>query len=281
VLSLAAKRCTAEYLQQTYSVSERRACVVLSLDRSSARRQPGYDQTRELGARIHALSELYPRFGYRKIYYRLKLEGTRVSRERVRLIRKQEGLQVMKKPRRRRPLGVSTAMPTRAQYPNHVWSYDFLHDETSDGRRLKCLTLRDEYTREGLAIYCARSITASDVVRVLEELFAGRGAPACLKSDNGPELMAKQVTAWLKECRVKTHFIDPGSPWQNGYNESFNGVFRDGCLDRWAFYSVAEAQRVIGQWLDEYNHERPHGSLNGMTPARFAALHQKLMKRAA
>jgi putative transposase len=200
VLSLAAKRCTAEYLQQTYSVSERRACVVLSLDRSSARRQPGYDQTRELGARIHALSELYPRFGYRKIYYRLKLEGTRVSRERVRLIRKQEGLQVMKKPRRRRPLGVSTAMPTRAQYPNHVWSYDFLHDETSDGRRLKCLTLRDEYTREGLAIYCARSITASDVVRVLEELFAGRGAPACLKSDNGPELMAKQVMRGLKSA---------------------------------------------------------------------------------
>jgi transposase InsO family protein len=205
-------------------------------------------------ARIHALSERYPRFGYRKIFHLLKAAGTRVSRERVRLMRKQEGLQVVPKRRKRRPLGTSTAMPTRAEYPNHVWSYDFLHDETSDGRQLKCLTLLDEYTREGLAIYCARSITASDVVRVLEELFSQRGAPACLKSDNGPELMAKQVTAWLKECGVKTHFIDPGSPWQNGHNESFNGVFRDGCLDRWAFYSVAEARRVIAQWLDEYKY---------------------------
>jgi putative transposase len=107
-------------------------------------------------------------------------------------------------------------MPMRADSPNHLWSYDFLHDETRDGRRLKCLTLLDEYTREGLAIHCARSITAGEVGRVLEELFSQRRAPACLKSDNGPELMAKRVTAWLKECRVKTHFIDPGSPWQNG-----------------------------------------------------------------
>jgi putative transposase len=281
VVSLAAKRCAAEYLQEVYSVSERRACVVLSLHRSSARRKPGHDQRCGLVARIHALSERYPRFGYRKLYHLLKTEDARVSRERVRLIRKQEGLQVVKKPRKRRPLGVSTALPTRAEYPNHVWSYDFLHDETTDGRRLKCLTLLDEYTREGLAIYCARSITANDVVRVLDALFSQRGAPACLKSDNGPELMAKQVTAWLKERRVKTHFIDPGSPWQNGHNESFNGVFRDGCLNRWVFYSVTEAQRVIAQWLDEYNHERPHGSLNGMTPAAFAALHQKSMKKAA
>jgi putative transposase len=281
VVSLAAKRCAAEYLQEAYSVSERRVCVVLSLDRSSARRQSSNDEAGERVARIHTLSVRYPRFGYRKIYHLLKAAGTRISRERVRLIRKQEGLQVVKKPRKRRPLGMSTALPTRAEYPNHVWSYDFLHDETTDGRRLKCLTLLDEYTREGLAIYGARSVTASEVVRVLEELFAQRGAPACLKSDNGPELMAKQVTAWLKERGVKTHFIDPGSPWQNGYNESFNGVFRDGCLDRWVFYSVAEARRIINQWLDEYNHERPHGSLNGMTPAAFAALHQKSMKKAA
>jgi putative transposase len=119
------------YLREAYSVSERRACVVLSLHRSSARRQPGGDEKRELVARIHALSERYPRFGYRKIYHLLKAEGWRVSRERVRLIRKQEGLQVVKKPRKRRPLGVSTTAPTRAEHPNHVWSYDFLHDETA------------------------------------------------------------------------------------------------------------------------------------------------------
>ncbi len=281
MVSLAAKRRVADCLQAAHDVGERRACQVLELHRSTKRRQPGNKQRVELVAEVHRLSERYPRFGYRKIFERLRGAGVRVSRETVRLIRKREGLQVVKKPKKRRPLGASTTNPTRAAYPNHVWSYDFVHDETTDGRRLKALTVIDEYTREGLAIHCARSITAGHVVRVLGALFSRYGAPVCLKSDNGPELVAQKVTGWLKDQGVKTHFIEPGSPWQNAHNESFNGVFRDGCLDRWVFYSVQEARRITQQWLHEYNHERPHGSLNGMTPAQFGALHKRTLAKAA
>jgi putative transposase len=128
----------------------------------------------------------------------------------------------------------------------------------------------DEYTREGLTIHCARSMTAEDVVQVLQRLFAQRGAPVYVKSDNGPEFIAQRVTTWLHEQHIDTHFIDPGSPWQNGHNESFNGVFRDGCLNRWLFTSVQEARRIINHWLEEYNNERPHGALNGLTPQAFA-----------
>ena len=152
MVSLAAKRAAAAYLEQTHGVSERRACRVLSLHRSTKRRQPGQAKQVELVARIHALSERYPRFGYRKIFALLKAEQWPVSRETVRRLRKCEGLQVVKKARKRRPGGPSTTTPTRAAYPNHVWSYDFVHDETTDGRRLKCLTVLDEYTREGLTI---------------------------------------------------------------------------------------------------------------------------------
>jgi putative transposase len=281
VVSLSARRLAAAYLERSYAVSERRSCRVLELHRSTKRRRPGKDHDRVLVGRIHELSERFPRFGYRKIYARLKAKKVSVSRERVRLIRKREGLQVVQKQRRRRPLGVSTTTPTRAEYPNHVWSYDFVHDETSDGRRLRCLTVVDEYTREGLTIHVARSITAGAVVRILQGLFACYGAPACLKSDNGPELVSRAVTQWLSKQGVDTIFIDPGSPWQNGHNESFNAVFRDGCLNRWLFYSVAEARRVINQWLEEFNNERPHGALNDMTPAQFAAQHRASLEQAA
>lgn len=242
----------------------------MALHRSTKRRQPGPRDPVELVQRIYTLSERYPRFGYRQIYHLLKAQRWGGNRETVRRIRQREGLQVLKKEHKRHPVGESTITPTRAAYPNHVWSYDFVHDETTDGRRLKCLTVLDEYTREGLTIHCARSITAEAVVQVLQRLFVQRGAPVYVKSDNGPEFIAQRVTTWLREQRVDTHFIDPGSPWQNGHNESFNGVFRDGCLNRWLFTSVQEARRIITHWLEEYNHERPHGALNGLTPHAFA-----------
>jgi putative transposase len=225
----------------------------LALHRSTKRRQLGTEAERELVARIHALSERYPRLGSRKLYALLKGEHWRVSRETVRRIRQREGLQVVQRTRKKRPVGVSTTTPTRAAHPNHVWSYDFVHNETTDGRRLKCLTVLDEYTREGLTIHCARSTTAEDVVQVLQRLCAQRGAPEYIKSDNGPEFIAQWITTWLRTQRVETHFIDPGSPWQNGHNESFNGVFRDGCLNRWLLTSVPEARRIITRWLEEYN----------------------------
>lgn len=156
MVSLAAKRHAAEHLQRTHYVSERRACKVLSLNRSTKRRRSGNQEQVALVSQIHALSEKYPRMGYRKIYDPLKADAWSMNRETVRLVRKREGLQVVQKQRKRRPLGVSTSTPTRAEYPNHVWSYDFVHDETSDGRRLRCLTVIDEYTREGLAIHRAK-----------------------------------------------------------------------------------------------------------------------------
>jgi len=198
----------------------------------------------------------------------------RVGREIVRLIRKRKGLQVQKKQQKKRPLGTSTAALQNAQYPNHVGSYDFVFDQTSDGRTLKHLTVVDEFTHEGLMIEVQRSITSSTVIQCLDFLFDVYGTPTCIKSDNGPEFVAKRVQTWLKEKQIDVHCIDPGSPWQNGHGESFNGVFRDGCLNRWEFYSVAEARRVIEHWLDEYNTVRPHGSINMMTPRAFAAMYR-------
>lgn len=281
MVSLAEKRRAAVYLQKSYKVSERRSCRVLRLNRMTKRRFGPRQEAIILVQRIHQLSERYPRFGYRKIFDKLKEEGIAVGRERVRLIRKQEGLQVIKKQKKRRLMGKSTIQLSKAEYPHHVWSYDLVADQTVDGRRLKCLTIIDEYTRYALEIYSARSITAGHVKKVLQRLFAQWGAPTCIKSDNGPEFVAKKIQDWLKQTGVKTKYIDPGSPWQNGHNESFNSVLRDGCLDRWVFYSVQEAKKEIERWLDEYNNERPHGSLDRKTPATYMNLCLEKRRNAA
>jgi putative transposase len=195
-VSRAAKRHTASSLESTQGVRERRACRMLALPRSSKRRQPGHTQQVVWVARVHALSARHPRCGYRQLDALLKTELWTVSRETVRRIRKREGLRVMKQARKRRPSGVSPVPLTCAERPNHVWSSNIVHDETTDGRRLTCLTGLDEYTRACLAIYRARSITASDVVRVLPHLCSLRGTPACLKNDPGTECTAKQVIYW-------------------------------------------------------------------------------------
>jgi len=249
-------------------VSERRACQAMQMNRSSYR----YVGQRELVDAVYRevvrLSERYPYFGYRKIYDLMR-EPWSVSRERVRLIRRREGLQVVPKRRKRKVLGMTTQWVHRAEYPNHVWSYDFVFDQTEDSRQLKCLTVVDEFTRQGLTIRLGRSLTAHDITRILEELFREHGRPVCIRSDNGPELVSKHVQKWLKEKHVDTHYIDPGSPWQNGYCESFNSIFRITCLDRCLFSSLTEARVIINHWLEEYNTVRPHGSLGGLNPEQF------------
>ena len=192
-----------------------------------------------------------------------------VSRERVRLIRRREGLQVVGKRRKRRLLGQSTRWVHRAEYPHHVWTYDFIFDRSDDARSLKFLTVVDEFSRLGLMIRCSRSLTSRDVKAVLSDLVGQYGAPACLRSDNGSEFLAHSVKEWLARHSIGTHFIDPGSPWQNAYGESFNSIFRTTCLNRWLFESVREAQLIAAQWLEEYNIVRPHGALSGKTPAEF------------
>lgn len=255
MVSLAERRRCVRYLGNECPVSERRACQAMQMNRSSYRYEGSQELVDERYRRVVSLSQQYPYWGSRKVYALMKAEGWSISRERVRLIRRREGLQVVRKRRKRRVLGTTTQWVHRACY--HVWSYDFVFDQTEDGRRLKCLTVVDEFTRQGLAIKVGRSLTAGDVIRVLDELFATHGRPACIRSDNGPELVSAAVQQWLQERHVDTHYIDPGSPWQNAYNESFNSIFRITCLDRWLFCSLTEARVVINQWLEEYNTVRP------------------------
>jgi len=271
MVSLAERRRAAEHLEAKLGVSERRACEVVEIARSTKRRPSGRIEEARLVRRVHELTERYPRFGYRKIHAVLRAEGFAIGRDRLRLIRKREGLQVPKKQRKRFRPGKSTAQEDRALYPNHVWSYDFVADQTIDGRRLRFLTVIDEFTREAIWIETARLLNSHDVVRVLGQLVESRGVPGIIKSDNGPELVAQHVHDWIEDHEIDTKYIDPGSPWQNGHNESFNGVLRDGCLNRWAFSSVREARLVVESWRHEYNEERPHGALNQITPAAYAA----------
>jgi putative transposase len=281
MVSLADRRRAAEHLEDAFAVSERRACRVVVVARSTKRRPSGRIEDLVLVAKIHELSERYPRFGYRKVYDRLKWSGWRVSRERVRLLRRREGLRVPRKsPKRHRP-GTSTTDPNQAAYPNHVWSYDFVADQTTDGKTVRFLTVIDEYTRRGLWIECARHLTSVAVVRVLEQLVELHGAPTMIKSDNGPEFVAKKVQEWLAERSIGARFIKPGSPWQNGHNESFNAMFRDGCLNRWLFESVREAREASETWLQEYNEERPHGSLGGRSPTGFFERWEQQKREAA
>lgn len=268
MVTLAEKQQAASYLQGCYSVSERRACQVLSIHRNTKRAYGHKTWSGALDQEIISLSGKEPRWGYRKVYDRLKLDGWRAGRERVRLVRAREGLQVRRKQHKKRYPG-SEGPLLKAEYPNHVWTYDFVMDATLDGRRLKFLTVADEFTRHGLRIACGRSVTSRDVQRILERLFAEHGRPEYIRSDNGPEFIASALRGWLREHHVSTRFIEPGSPWQNGYGESFNAIFRDDCLNRWAFYSVREAQVVADHWLEKYNDYRPHGSLKGITPNLF------------
>ncbi len=281
MVSLAERRCGAEHLEAQHGVSERRACKVLGIARSTKRRPPGRIEEARLVKRLHELSRKYPRFGYRKIHAKLREGGFKVGRERLRLLRKREGLRVPQKQRKRRRTGTSTTEVDRALYPNHVWSYDFVADQTSDGRRLRFLTVIDEFTRECLRIETSRFLNSYDVVRVLGQLIESRGVPGIIKSDNGPELTARHVQEWIAKRGIATKYIDPGSPWQNGHNESFNGVFRDGCLDRWAFMSVREARLVAESWRQEYNEERPHGALGLSCPAAYAAGQMQAERNAA
>lgn len=270
-MSLPQKRLAVKHLVEQHAVSKRRACQVIGIHRSTESRHSSRAESKaRTRRRVIELSEKHPRWGYRKIYDLLKEESYSVGRETVRLIRKQEGLQVVRKQRKKRRIGGSSQRELQAEYPNHVWSYDFMEDATADGRRLRFLNIVDEFTRECLSINCSRSQNWVKVKQALEKLFGVQGLPRFIRSDNGPELIARKLQEWLKEMNVQTAYIEPGSPWQNPYIESFNSVFRDGCLDRWLFFTPKEAQQIADAWKDEYNFVRPHGSLNGMTPAKFA-----------
>jgi putative transposase len=221
-------------------------------------------------ALIREYAQEQPMYGYRIISAMLKHDGYQINRKRVYRIWRQEGLQLPRRKTMKRRYGDSTGTLRRASRPNEVWTYDFLEARTESGRKLRMLTILDEYTRECLTIHVARSISSRQVIQVLEWLVLLRGAPAYFRSDNGPEFIAYALQQWLRDRHCDTLYITPGSPWENPFIESFNGTFRADCLNRWVFTSGHEAQMVIEQWRQEYNLRRPHSSLGYLSPAAFA-----------
>jgi putative transposase len=255
-------------------LSERRACDVLQQPRMTQRYKPKQpDRDKLLVAAMKRFAGKYPRYGYRFITAKLRQDGWQVNHKRVQRIWRKEGLQVPYRRKIKKSLGSSenACFVKKAEFINHVWTYDFIEDRTEDGRKLKFLTVLDEYTRESPVIEVGRSIRSKDVIAVLEYLFMVRGAPGYIRSDNGPEFIADSIKRWLADNEVETLYIEPGSPWENGYIESFHARLRDELLDRELFYSVKEAGVLAENWRQEYNHHRPHSSLNYTTPAQFAA----------
>ena len=255
-------------------VSERRACSITGQPRSTQRYEPRVDEEeRRLVAHMHGLVRQHPRYGYRRIAALLRADGFRANEKRVYRLWRQEGFKVPKKPVRKRRLGDSSGGVTRlsATGPNEVWAWDFFHDRLADGRPVKWLSCIDEYTRECLLLEPRRSIKATDAVKMLGRVMAGRGAPRYMRSDNGPEFIARALRKFLAESNVETLYIEPGAPWQNGFAESFNSRVSDELIGVEIFTSMKEAEVVGGDWREAYNTRRPHSSLGYLTPAGFAA----------
>jgi transposase InsO family protein len=251
-------------------VSERRVCRVLGQHRSTQRKAPrGADDEAALTEDIIAMARQYGRYGYRRVTALLRDAGWHVNRKRVERIWRREGLKVpQKQPKRGRLwLNDGSCIRLRPEYPGHVWSYDFVEGRTHDGRKFRILSIIDEASRECLALPVARRLRSEDVLAALAELFVTRGPPAHIRSDNGPEFIANAVQQWLAKIGVKTLYITPGSPWENGYCESFNGSMRDELLNGEIFYTLAEAQILIEAWRRHYNTVRPHSSLGYRPPA--------------
>jgi putative transposase len=258
------------HVRQKLGVSERRACRVLNQPRSVQRHQSNKSEEEEvLRADIIRLASTYGRYGYRRITALLRTEGWIVNHKRVERIWREEGLRVpLKQPKRGRLyLNDGSCIRLRPFFKNHVWSYDFVYDRLHNGRKIRILTVIDEHTRKCLAIRVGPSIKSNDVLDTLSTLFITEGVPDYIRSDNGSEFTAKALREWLESIGVKTAYIEPGSPWENGYNESFNGKLRDELLNTEIFYTLKEAKVLIEQWRRHYNEVRPHSSLGYRPPA--------------
>ena len=266
-MTVAEQRAAVEFLVER-GLSQRRACTLVQLPRATLRYQARPEGNSELDQQVQELARQHPRYGYRRVWALLRRRQVRVNKKRVHRLWKRAKLQV-RKVRRKRRAARQSGLPIEATHPGHVWTYDFVHDACLRGTPVKVLTVMDEFTREGLAIEVASSMPASKVLVVLSRLFRAHGAPQFLRSDNGPEFVALAVRNWLNEQQTATLYIDPGCPWQNAYEERFNGTVRDECLNLYAFHTVAEARVVCGVYLREYNDERPHSSLGYRTPSEF------------
>lgn len=250
-------------------LSQRRSCTLAAISRSCWTYAPRAKDDEPVLAQLRDFAQKEKRAGYWRAYCALRKQGLRINHKRVQRLWQVAKLQVPPRRRRQRRRTAAQAVPLQATCPRHVWTYDFLEDSTADGRKLRCLTIVDEFTRECLAIRVARSFRSVDVIQVLAQVFAEYGAPAFLRSDNGPEFIALALCAWLYRQGIDTHHIDPGAPWQNAYGESFNARFRDECLNLEEFLTVLEAQAIVETWRRKYNTQRPHSSLKGLPPAEF------------
>jgi putative transposase len=272
-LSPARRRRCIDDVRERLGISERRACRILGQYRSTQRQCPsGPADEASLTADIIELARTYGRYGYRRVTALLNQAGWHVNHKRVQRIWRREGLKVpQKQPKKGRLwLNDGSCIRLRPERPNHVWSYDFVHDRTDDGRVYRKLNIIDEFTREVLAIRVDRKLNSIDVVDALTDLFILRGPPAFIRSDNGPEFIAQKVGDWIGAVGAKTAYITPGSPWENGYCESFNARFRDELLNGEIFYTLKEAKIIIKQWRQHYNRERPHSTLGWRPPATEA-----------
>jgi putative transposase len=273
VVSPAARRTAAQAVVADGLCSQRQACRFLKLARSTYGYQgrPPTSAQQQLRQRLRELTVKHPRYGYRRIAALLRQEGWTVGKRQIQRLRRAEGLRVPPTRRKLIRRGVSTGLPTRATHRNHVWTWDFIADATVRGGALRILTILDEYTRECHVLRVDRALKSADVLAWLQKAIEQQGTPAYLRSDNGSEFIARMVQQWLKENQIKTIYIEPGSPWQNGFVESFHGRFRDECLNREVLWTLTEARVVIGDYRREYNQNRPHSRLGYLSPARFAA----------
>jgi putative transposase len=266
-VTVAARR-EAVQLLVAQGLSQRRACVLLQLRRSTFGYQARPERNAELNTQLRELARRHPRYGYRRVWALLRRRGQRVNKKHVHRLWKQARLQVRKVTRQRR-IAHRVMIPVQATQSGHVWTDDFLHDRCLKGTPLQVLTVMDEFTREGLALAVATSLPSARVLAILQGLVVTHGAPQFVRSDNGPEFIALAVRGWLAQHQMTTVDIDPGCPWQNGYGERFNGTVRDECLNMHVFQSVTEARVMLEAYRRQYNEERPHSSLGYRTPAEF------------
>ena len=273
-----AKKEAAEFLQQAYNVSERRACRALELPRSTKRHQPRADRLNErIISRLRELSEKKKRYGSPRLHQLLLREGFKINHKRTERLYRKEGLSLRRKKKRRLYRSETRAPLADPTKPNQYWSMDFVSDQFVHGGRFRGLTIVDIYSRESPVIEVARSMPAVRVVQVLERLKEDRGLPEAIVLDNGPEMISLALDQWVYENGVKLHFIDPGKPTQNAFIESFNGTFRDECLNMHWFYNLDDARRKIESWRKEYNEEHPHSSLDYLTPKEFAEKWEQML----
>lgn len=264
------------WLEAEKRYSQRRACRLVAQPRMTERYE-AVSRRRDLALRrrILALAGKHPRYGYRMVTRLLRREGWPVNRKRVHRIWRREGLQVPVVVHKKRRLGhgENGVCRRRPEYVGHVWGLDFLHDETEDGRPLRWFVVLEEFSRFNLALEIRRSFRSVDVIAVLAELERKHGLPAFIRCDGGPEFIAKALRKWLQEKGVEVLYIEPGSPWENGYTESFNGTLRNELVDREVFANLIEAKLLAVEYRDTYNHERPHSALGDLTPAEFMGRH--------